>query len=160
MRSRPLRERFEERYVPEPNSGCWIWTAGLNGDGYGTIRRSRPSRGVKGRHVGAHVAAYEMFVGPVPVGKELDHRCRVRCCVNPAHLEPVEHAENIRRGAAHDAIRATFAARTHCLNGHEFAAGNVYWATSRGRLVRDCLTCRRARHARGTAQKKLKQQRN
>lgn len=45
----------------------------------------------------AHRVAYELWVGPIPEGMELDHRCKVRACINPAHLEPVTHAENMRR---------------------------------------------------------------
>ena len=65
--------------------------AAVNADGYGTFWDGERKRL-------AHVVAYELFVGPVPDGRELDHLCRVPACVRPTHLEPVTHAENLRRG--------------------------------------------------------------
>lgn len=73
-----------------PGSGCWIWTGSKGEDGYGSVRYRR-------RVWRAHRAAYTILVGPIPAGLELDHLCRVRACVNPAHLEPVTGEENIRR---------------------------------------------------------------
>src|SRR5438876_386715 len=55
---------------------CWRWTGTLNTNGYGTIQ-------VKGRTTLSHRVAYEHFVGPVPVGLELDHLCKNRWCVRP-----------------------------------------------------------------------------
>jgi len=50
-----------------------------------------------GQSVHAHRFAYEELVGPIPEGLDLDHLCRNKTCVNPAHLEPVTRAENVRR---------------------------------------------------------------
>jgi hypothetical protein len=107
-RLRPLRERFEEKidrdgpipsYAPELGP-CWPWTGcripGPRG-GYGIIKGG----GVGSRNAKpliAHVVSYGFYVGPVPDGLELDHLCANKGCVNPAHLEPVTHAENLRRG--------------------------------------------------------------
>lgn len=84
--------RFCDRLEIGKRGRCWEWTGGRDGNGYGRIR-------VGGRQQGAHRISYELFVGPVPTGLELDHLCRLRHCVNPGHLEPVTHAENMRRGA-------------------------------------------------------------
>lgn len=112
---RPAIERFEEKYTPEPNSGCWLWTGSLNPGGYAQMSiNGRP------RHV--HRFSYEHFVGPIPAGLQIDHLCRNRSCVNPDHLEPVTQRENIMRGIA---ISAQNARKTHCKNGHEFTQDNT-----------------------------------
>lgn len=86
-------EAMWARVMPVPESGCWIWTGELNRNGYGRVWRL-------GRRVMAHRAMYELLVGPIPEGLVLDHLCRVRCCVNPKHLEPVTVRENTIRGEA------------------------------------------------------------
>lgn len=83
----------------DKTDSCWLWTAYVNDDGYGMFRDN-------GRLLSAHVWSYEHEHGPVPDGLELDHTCRVRACVNPAHLEPVTHAENVRRGNMTSIVRA------------------------------------------------------
>lgn len=75
-------------------SGCWEWRAAKAGGGYG--RFAPDGR----RQVQAHRFAYEIVCGAIPDGLDLDHLCRNRGCVNPAHLEPVTRQENVRRGLA------------------------------------------------------------
>ena len=113
---------------PEPNSGCWLWIGAWAAGGYGYVRRG-------GRTIKAARFIYETLVGEIPEGLQLDHLCRVRSCVNPAHLEPVVQAENIRR-----AMRA----RSLCRHGHPLD-GVV--CRSDGRRERICLTCRDRRNA-------------
>src|SRR5438874_924042 len=84
-----IEKRFENLYEPEPTSGCWIWTSILGKAGYGLFW-------LDGRFTNAHRVSYLLKHGSIPDGKELDHLCRVRCCVNPQHLEPVSHKENVR----------------------------------------------------------------
>lgn len=71
---------------------CWEWTGAKSSAGYGEI--------ATGNHTPrlAHVVMYELLVGPVPAGMELDHLCRKPSCVEVYHLEPVTHRENLRRG--------------------------------------------------------------
>lgn len=86
----------DERFTIEDrghDTPCWVWKLAKTGKGYGCEWDLR-----RGRMVSAHILAYERAIGTVPEGLELDHLCRVRLCVNPDHLEPVTHAENIRRG--------------------------------------------------------------
>jgi hypothetical protein len=86
-----LAERLEQWSIPEPNSGCLIWMGALNDKGYGRMK-------VAGRMRQAHVVAYELANGPIPLGLLPDHLCRTRCCINEAHLEPVTPGVNVRRG--------------------------------------------------------------
>lgn len=134
-----LPQRFWDKVQPEPNSGCWLWTACLC-DGYGYIGFDRKSRR-------AHRVAYEALVGAIHEGRVLDHICRTRSCVNPAHLEPVTGGENIRRGETGKARGAQLRALTHCKQGHPYDAANTRWSRTRlGRLRRNCRTCHRSRH--------------
>lgn len=107
-------ERFWEKVEEDPETGCWEWRAGKT-HGYGITSLGRDSRG-------AHRIAYELVVGLLPDGLTLDHLCRNRGCVNPAHLEPVTNRENVLRGVG---IPAEFAKRTHCSKGHPFTADNL-----------------------------------
>lgn len=84
------RRRGVEDYLVEEETGCWVWQRSTS-RGYGYVTRG-------GRCVPAHRWYYEHLVGPIPEGLELDHLCRNPPCVNPDHLEPVTHAENMRRG--------------------------------------------------------------
>ena len=115
---------------------CWIWKASKTSTGYGQY-----FDGV--RPLGAHRWAYRHFVGPVPVGLHLDHLCRVRHCVNPAHLEPVTCRENIMRGTG---ASARAAAATHCPQGHPYDDANTYRPSASGNRI--CRTCHREHAAR------------
>lgn len=119
-------KRFTESYIPEPNSGCWLWIRSTDWYGYAGLS-------INGRRQGAHRYAYMAFVGEIPEGLVLDHLCRVRCCVNPGHLQAVTIAENIRRGdtGIHGRIK------THCKNGHPLSGSNLAMNGSRRR----CLAC-------------------
>lgn len=113
---------------------CWTYTGSLTAAGYGLAWNGE-------KEVLVHRAAYEVLVGPIPEGLQLDHLCRVPACYNPAHLEPVTAAENSRRRVA---------LITHCPAGHPYDADNTYLAPTRfGGVNRLCRTCRRERdHAR------------
>jgi hypothetical protein len=143
MATLTLTERILRHVSPEPFSGCWLWTASVDHGGYGQINIGKFGVPVIRR---AHRVSYSEFVGPIPEGLDLDHLCRVRCCVNPRHLEPVTFAENVRRGIGPSrggqAMGAIRKARTHCIRGHEFAAGNEMFQTMRGRKTRYCRMCK------------------
>jgi hypothetical protein len=112
----------------ELENGCWQWQATVNNFGYGIIR---PIGG--GPRTPAHRVSYETFRGPIPVGLDIDHLCRNPGCINPEHLEPVTHQENIRRGWA--------AKKTHCKQGHPLSGSNLIASRSH----RSCRLCNNAR---------------
>lgn len=108
---------------------CWLWTGSLSAKGYGTVF-------FDGRNQAAHRVVYELLVRPIDDGYQLDHLCRVRCCVNPSHLEPVTLAENLRRGRPMH--------QTHCKHGHPFTEDNTYRQPSNP--YRRCRTCKKLRN--------------
>lgn len=75
----PLLKRFERKYIPEPNSGCWLWVGHMHEGGYGEFRE-------KNKRIRAHVWSYRTFKGKIPRNLFVLHHCDVRCCVNPDHL--------------------------------------------------------------------------
>lgn len=117
---------------------CWLWTGGLNQDGYGKMSLNSKTKVV-------HRWLYEQLVGPIPGGLQIDHLCRVRNCVNPSHLEPVTPQENIRRGMRGQGyLRGpNKTKKTHCKNGHEFTNENTYLGKKGHRIIRICRACRR-----------------
>lgn len=123
-----LTERFWSKVsTPDGEHGCWEWTASRDVDGYGSFW-------LDGKPRKAHRLSYEDAVGPVPTELQLDHLCRVRHCVNPAHLEPVTQKQNAERGA--------LAMRTHCPQGHPYSGSNVVTYNRKdGRPRRQCRTC-------------------
>lgn len=92
-------DRYPRLVHPEPNTGCWLCVSLNNKEGYARLRD-------------------EMSRGPIPSGMEVDHLCRVRCCVNPDHLEVVTPLENKQRSAAGHEVR--------CRNGHLRQSAGVY----------------------------------
>lgn len=135
----PLAERFATKYVVDADTGCWNWTATRHGAGYGTIREGR--RG--SRALMAHRVSYEIHVGPIPDGLQIDHLCRNRGCVNPAHLEPVTSRENTMRGST---LPAANVQKTHCNHGHPYSGPNLLKLPNGERRCRSCSKVARRRY--------------
>lgn len=128
MRGRPtLIERFWSKFTRDAATGCWQWMAATSG-GYGKV-----SVGGSPRY--AHRVAYELLVGPIPDGLDIDHLCRNRACVNPAHMEPVPRSVNVLRGVSPAALNA---GKLRCCRGHEFTPENTLTQPSGARACRRC----------------------
>jgi hypothetical protein len=116
--------------------GCWIWTASLDGKGYGQYWRG-DRKVIASRH------AYEIWCGPLSSGVQVLHRCDTPACVRPDHL-----FEGSQRDNAQDCVekgRHYLTQRTHCPDGHEYDEENTYWYGTR-RRCRKCL----AKHQRAS----------
>ena len=127
-----LFSRFASKFSIS-DSGCWVWLAARDRDGYGVFRFPW-GNGM------AHRVSYELLVGDIPDGLHVDHLCRNRACVNPAHLEPVSCRENLMRSPVTAAAKGV--AQRTCRRGHEFSLVS-------GRRV--CRVCS------GEAQKRYKE---
>lgn len=86
---RPLIERFYEKFLGEPNSGCWLWDGSLTGQHYGAIQNDRH------RSLSAHRVSWEIHRGKIPTGLCVLHKCDIPTCVNPDHLFLGTQSQNI-----------------------------------------------------------------
>ena len=100
----------------------------------------------------AHRVSYEALVGPIPKDLCIDHLCRVRNCVNPAHLEPVTVRENILRGNGPTAVNAR---KAFCKRGHPLFGENLYRKVRNGWPARECRACKRFLGRRWRERRKL-----
>lgn len=132
----PPSDRFAKKYrVAE--SGCWEWLGGTNGHGYGTFMVAK-----RLPRAYAHRYSYELHVGPIPAGLQIDHLCRNRSCVNPAHLEVVTCLENLMR-SEHPHFKT---ARTGvCQRGHDMS--DAYVGPNGHRRCRECARANQRAYA-------------
>lgn len=118
--------------------GCWDWSGTHTNAGYATVIDA-------GRTTTAHRFAYELFVAPIDADLDADHLCFNRGCVNPSHVEPVTHRENIHRMPGLFGQRAR---ATHCQRGHDLSMTATF---DKGDGRRRCRTCRQEAQRRRAA---------
>lgn len=155
-----VRTTIEQRFWSKVERGapddCWPWAEGLTAGGYGKFS------GPRGATMLAHRYGYELVVGPIGEGLNLDHLCHTRVresctdvavcphrkCVNPRHLEPVTMGDNLQRG---NTFQRANSEKTHCPADHEFDEANTQ-VNPRGE--RQCRACRREQARASRARKK------
>ncbi len=140
----PTVDRFWMKVNKNGPNGCWLWIAHKNKAGYGRLHARNTYIDL------AHRFAYEQIKGPIPEGFTLDHLCRNRACVNPAHLEPVTRKDNVLRGIGHAAQNAK---KTHCLRGHPFDLFNTSYGPDGDRTCRKCGALRKRTYRATTSAK-------
>jgi hypothetical protein len=144
--------RFWSRVSGTSNvTGCWLWSGPVNDSGYGHFKTRTGA-------LKAHRVAWTLKRGQIPSGMTLDHLCRTRLCVNPAHLEIVTNAENILRGESPTALNKQ---KTRCPRGHDFTPENTHVSVMHAgrpneRRWRVCMLCERERWKRSRARRRLK----
>lgn len=117
----------------EKSKECWLWSRAISSTGYAVARLGKkPTGKTPMRHV--HKWLWEQINGVVPGGRQLDHLCRVRHCVNPWHLELVDNRTNVLRGIGPTAINAR---KTKCPVGHPLSGKNLYVHNGK----RSCRKC-------------------
>lgn len=126
-------ERFNAKWIPEPNTGCWLWIGSLNSKGYAVIQKPR----MRGKYIQAHRLSYQIHVGEIPEGAHICHKCDTPACVNPNHLfvgnDFLNQSDKCKKGRHHNQKK------TQCKYGHELEASNLA-KTKDG--SRKCLKCK------------------
>lgn len=128
--TKPPLWRFTQKYQPNPETGCWDWTAHVGKWGYGDFRRGP---GLDNQP--AHRWSFEYFVRPLQLGEQVHHKCENKVCVNPEHLEAVTLDEH---NLLHDKPWGLNKAKVRCKRGHLLSGRNLYVSASGSRACKEC----------------------
>jgi hypothetical protein len=143
MNNKSLKERFESKYIPEPNSGCWIWIGQTNDAGYGLIK-DFSSKNVRGLER-AHRVSWRLHRKEEIGNMVLCHKCDNPSCVNPNHLflgTPLDNVRDMYNKKRNKPPKIT----KECPLGHSYEKhGRITYKD--GKMVRkECLICKKAQH--------------
>lgn len=141
----PVEAKFEASYIPEPNSGCWLW---IGRGFYSPAGEFRGHIRIAGKnHVAARLA-HELFIGPIPARKLVLHKCSNSACVNPEHIYAGTHQQNtddmVRAGRGcwqqkpYRERTARVSTRTHCKRSHDLSVAGVYLRPAGYAECREC----------------------
>ena len=134
-----IEYRLKKYSVPEPNTGCWLW----NGSNRGPKNHKYGTLFINKKAISVHRLSYENFIGPIPEGKDILHKCDTSLCINPNHLWAGTHQENMKdmskKGRSKTAPNSgRFKKQTHCKKGlHELSGKNIRLIKT-GKLCRPC----------------------
>lgn len=135
-------KRFHDRYIPEPNSGCWLWIGGISTTGYGAFHNGNKTES-------AHRFSWKIHKGEIVKEEMVLHKCDTRACVNPYHLFLGDHGINMRDCVSkgrHPKKKSSF-----CKRGHALVADNLYTRhISPTFTARYCKACYKVRAKKGS----------
>ncbi|PXH62351.1 HNH endonuclease signature motif containing protein [Klebsiella variicola] len=121
--------RLLSKVEKDLETGCWIFTGSRLPSGYGILwNGARPT--------GAHRISFQLYKGEIPAGKEIDHICNNRSCVNPAHLQAISHKENIHKSST---LMGVNARKSHCKRGHPLNGENLHITPLGARQCKECM---------------------
>lgn len=127
-----VEQRLLSKVKNNPDTGCMEFMGSLYKNGYGQLWNGK-------RNEQTHRISYRLYVGEIPDGKEIDHLCRNRCCVNPNHLDLVSHQENIARSHT---VMGENHRKTHCIRGYSLSVENLIITKQNTRQCRICSNMR------------------
>lgn len=125
-----ITDEFWSKVDVKSEDECWKYLGSKLPNGYGQFWFEEIRQPIT-----AHRVAYELMIGKIPEGYQIDHLCRNRLCVNPKHLEAVTCQTNLLRGNTDAAKNAS---QTHCPQGHSYSGKNLYISPRGERICRIC----------------------